>query len=136
MKTSSAVLAIVASALVTFSASAGGFDGSSNLVCSSVEVIGCVDGPACLQAKARDFELPEFVFVDFANKVVRATDESGIKEVSPIKSSETTDQQLILQGIENHRGWTMAIDRSTGRMSISSTGPEVDFLIFGACTAL
>lgn len=130
------VLVLVLSALVTFTASGGGFDGSANLVCASIDVVGCTDGPVCLQAHAHEFELPEFVFVDFAGKVIRATDDSGHKEVSPIKSTESTDKQIILQGFENHRGWTLAVDRNTGRMTITSTGPDVSFMIFGACTAL
>jgi hypothetical protein len=130
------LIALVALVFASVSASAGGFDGKSKLVCSSVDVVGCTDGPECLQGHARDFELPEFVFVDFAGQVVRATDESGIKEVSPIRSTDSTDKQIILQGFENHRGWTLSIDRKSGQMTITSTGPEVSFMIFGACTPL
>jgi hypothetical protein len=133
---SSSITLLFVAVLIPSSAIAAGFDGSANLVCSSVDVIGCTDGPTCLQAHARDFELPDFVFIDFAGKVVRATDESGHKEVSPIKSTETTDKQLVLQGFENHRGWTLAVDRENGRMTLTSTGSEVSFMIFGACTSL
>ena len=134
--TSSLLLVLAAAALGASGASAAGFDGSANLVCSTVDVVGCLDGPTCLTARARDFELPDFVFVDFAGQVVRATDESGHKEVSPIKSTESSDKQIILQGFENHRGWTLAIDRANGRMKLTSTGPDVSFMIFGACTPL
>ena len=40
--------------------------------------------------------MPEFMFVDFEKKLVRATDESGHKEVSPIKNFEQTDTQMIV----------------------------------------
>ena len=49
---------------------------------------------------------------------------------------EATEKQVILQGVENHRGWTAAIDRQTGRMTLTSPGTDVSFMIFGACTAL
>jgi len=117
-------------------ASAADLDGKSNLVCAAIDVVGCVNGPGCLEGQARTFELPEFMFIDFEKKLVRATDESGHNEVSPIKNSEQTEKQIILQGVENHRGWSAAIDRQTGRMIVTSVGADVSFMIFGACTAI
>ena len=117
-------------------ASAAGFDGKSSLVCAAINVVSCVNGPDCLEGQASDFELPQFMFVDFKQKLVRATDESGLKEVSPIRNMEQTEKQIILQGVENDRGWSAAIDRHTGKMTITSAGPDVSFMIFGACTAL
>jgi len=122
--------------LLSGGVSAAAFDGTANLVCAAIDVVGCVNGPGCMEGQARDFELPQFMFVDFEKRLVRATDESGHKEVSPIKNFEQTEKQMILQGVENHRGWSAAIDRQTGKMIITSAGPEVSFMIFGACTAL
>ncbi len=76
------------------------------------------------------------MFVDFDKRQVRATDEAGHKEISPIKNMEQTEKQMILQGVENHRGWSASIDRQTGRMIVTSSGADVSFMIFGACTAL
>jgi hypothetical protein len=122
--------------LVSGGASAAGFDGTANLICAAIDVVGCVDGSSCVEGQARTFELPGFMFVDFEKKLIRATGESGHKEVSPIKNFEQTEKQVILQGVENHRGWSAAIDRQTGRMTVTSAGSDVSFMIFGACTAL
>ena len=122
--------------LLSGGALAGGFDGTASLVCATVDVVACTDGPVCMQGQAHTFDLPSFMFVDFENKVIRATDESGHKEVSPIRNFEQTKKQMILQGVENHRGWSLAIDRQTGRMTVTSAGPDVSFMIFGSCTAL
>jgi len=122
--------------LVSGGASAAGFDGTANLICAAIDVVGCVDGSSCVEGRARTFELPGFMFVDFEKKLIRATGESGHKEVSPIKNFEQTEKQVILQGVENHRGWSAAIDRQTGRMTVTSAGSDVSFMIFGACTAL
>ena len=116
--------------------SAAGFDGRTNLVCATINVVACTEGPVCMQGTSQTFELPSFIFVDFKNKMVRGTDESGHDEVSPIKNHEKTESQIILQGIENHHGWTLAIDRQTGAMNLSSSGAEVGFLVMGNCTAL
>lgn len=130
-----AALAAAAALLVT-GASAEGLDGSRNMVCAAINVVACAEGPGCVQGLAKNFELPEFIFVDMKAKVVRATVESPYKEVdSPIKNSETNRGQFILQGIENGHGWSMSIDRVSGRMTTSLSGELVSYMIFGACTA-
>jgi hypothetical protein len=116
--------------------SAGAFDGTTNLVCSAIDVVGCTDGPYCLEGQARAFDLPQFMVIDFENNMIRATDESGYQETSPIRSSDQTEKQMILQGVENHRGWTAAVDRQSGDLVVTSAGPRVNFIIYGACTTL
>jgi hypothetical protein len=115
--------------------SAAGLDGKSNLVCTAVDVIGCTNGPGCREGTANSFGLPQFMFVDFEKQEIHATDELGINVVSHIKSSEMTEQQIILQGIENHRGWSVTIHRGNGEMTVASSGSGVSFMVFGACTA-
>lgn len=126
----------LAMTLSSAESAAAAFDGTANLVCAAVDVVGCTDGPVCMQGQSKQFDLPAFMFIDFQNKVIRATGESGHKEVSPIKNMEKTDGQMILQGVENQRGWSAAIDRKTGAVTVTSAGPDISFMIFGNCTAL
>jgi hypothetical protein len=113
-------------------------DGSANLICAAFDVMACLDGGICSRGEARSFEMPEFMNVDFKDKVVHATYDAASDKTanSPIKNSETSGNQLILQGVENNHGWTIAIHRETGRMSLAVVGDEVSFSIFGACKAL
>jgi len=113
-------------------------DGSANLICAAFDVMACVDGVRCSRGEARSFEMPEFMSVDFKKKTVHATYDSESEKTanSPIKNSEISGNQLILQGVENNHGWTMAINRESGRMSLAVVGHEVSFSIFGACKAL
>jgi len=113
-------------------------DGSANLICAAFDVMACLDGGRCSRGEARSFEMPEFMNVDFKEKTVHAAydAESEKTATSPIKNSEISGNQLILQGVENNHGWTMAIDRVSGRMSLAVVGHEVSFSIFGACKAL
>jgi hypothetical protein len=119
--------------LMTTGASAAGFDGKSNLVCAAYHVAGCADG-ACVEGIPQTFDLPIFMYMDFKRKVVHGTNKNGEEVTSPIKNFEVTDNAIILQGIENHRGWTTGIDRQTGELTLSSTGADVSFIIFGNCT--
>lgn len=114
----------------------GGLDGSKDIVCSVQNVMACVDDRACVQGTANEFELPEFIILDSKKKIIRAAYESGQKAVSPVKNIETNDQHLILQGVENSRGWDIAINTKTGRMNGAGVGDALSFLVFGACTSL
>lgn len=133
-------IAVLACALIFGSAAgnaAESFDGSSTIICAAIDVVGCVDGGKCLKGPARNFELPEFMTVDFKKKVVHVSYDGGTKEAeSPIKNHETTGTQLILQGVENGHGWSMAIHRSTGRMTTVAVGEDLSFSIFGVCKAI
>jgi hypothetical protein len=111
------------------------YDGSSNLICAVIEVTACADANRCTRGQARVFDLPEFMAIDFKAKVISVTYDGGSTEAeSPIITRQTNGNQLILQGIENGHGWTMAIHQDTGRMNVGVVGDELSYNIFGACT--
>ena len=124
----------LAAMLLPAGGSAAGLDGKANLVCAAVDVIACANTHGCREGSANSFDLPQFMFVDFKKQQIHATDETGLNVVSEIKSSEITEQQIVLQGIENHRGWSATIDKANGQMTVTSTGSGVSFMVFGACT--
>lgn len=126
----------LAAALLAPVAMADSFSGKNNAVCATTNVVACTDNGVCLQGQAQTFDLPVFMFIDIKKNSIRTTDDSGEDASSPIKAKEITELSVILQGFENHRGWTLAIDRSDGSMNLSSTGPDVNFMITGNCTAL
>ena len=117
-------------------AMADSFSGKTDAVCSLNQVAGCTHDLTCLKGAAETFDLPAFLFIDKKKNIVRGTDASGEGDVSPILAKEITENSFILQGHENHRGWTIAIDRADGSLSLSSTGPDVNFIITGNCIAL
>jgi hypothetical protein len=112
-------------------------DGSKNIVCAVVEVVGCSETGECVEGTARSFELPQFIIMDASKKTIRADYEAGHKDVSsPVKNMETSGDHLILQGVENGRGWSLAISTKDGSMSASVAGDAVSFLLFGSCTSI
>lgn len=124
------------SAVVCLSSNASAAaDTHDNLHCALVDVVACNDGGLCLKGSSRDFDLPEVLVIDLAKEQVRGHESSGIEEVSPIRNSENTGKQLILQGVENHRGWTIAVDQSDKSMALTSSGSDINMMIFGSCTA-
>ena len=88
-----------------------------------------------MQGRADSFDLPGFVVLDAEKKVMRGSYESGNEAVSPVKNMERNGNHLVLQGVENSRGWDIAINAKTGLMSAAVVGDAISFLVFGACTA-
>lgn len=132
-----ATACLVAAPMVFTPVSAGGMDGSKNIVCAVVDVVGCTETGQCTEGTARSFELPQFLIMDASKKAIRAAYEAGQKDVSSqVKNIETSGDHLILQGVEEGRGWNVAINTKDGKMSASVTGDAVSLLLFGACTSI
>ena len=133
-----AVASLLAAVAMPDVVAASDFDGSKNLVCANVDVVACVEGnqgPICQQGHSRRFELADFLRIDFQKKEISATG-NDVVAVSPIRNLEKTKTQLVMQGVENDMGWTTTLDLSDGTFTLSLSGREVSFFIFGACTAL
>ncbi len=131
--TTSFILSLLA---LTSTVSATGLEGTNNIVCATMDVVACVDEQACIQGSAKSFELPGFIVLDMQKKVMRADYESGHKGSSAVKNMEKSEGQLIIQGIENGRGWNISINTKSGKMSAALAGNGVSFLAFGNCTSL
>jgi hypothetical protein len=110
--------------------------GKKNVICASQDIMACIDDAVCMQGKPSTFDMPIFMLVDVKTKAIRAVDQDGSSVTSPIKTHEVTDVSAIMQGYENHRGWTLAINKVDGSFTLSATGPDVNFMMMGACTQL
>lgn len=131
-----AASAAIATSFLSANALAEKIDGANNLVCALTDIVACMDNHQCKQGNAGTFYLPALIVVDTKKKVIRGTHESGHKEVSAIKNMQIDGTHLILQGVENNRGWDIAIDTKSGKMRGAAVGDTLGFLITGTCTAL
>ena len=127
--------------VMPYSALAGDFDGSKPLLCSVISVVECTPGGECERGSAEDFDISQFLRIDFEKKTITGTSGSGVARTTGIERMEPVDGKLILQGAEDGvedvrdgLGWSMAISEETGKMVLSASGDEVGFVIFGACT--
>ena len=134
---------MLAAGSVVLPDSAGPFDGAQPLICASTEVLECVPFAGCNRVAAESIDAPQFIRIDFSANALSAERGGGDKKVSQIERSETVDGKLMLQGAEDGvegvrdgLGWTLAIGQETGKMTLTASGDEVGFVIFGACTAM
>ncbi len=122
--------------VLPYVAAADGFDGSSPLICTSIEAHECEPGAECLAGTPEYIDIPRFIRLDFENSVVLARRLEGEERTSRIKSVTLDGGELILQGIQLGLGWSMATTQADGRMSLTAAGDGMAFIIFGFCTPL
>ena len=130
-----ALLVVTGLSLTTF-AQASEFDGAKPLICASIESVECIAGGDCRVGTAESIQVPQFLRVDFEGKAITADRADGSKLNTTITSVNTLADRTILQGIESDLGWSISIAKDTGKMSVSVSGNEIAFIVFGVCTVL
>ena len=129
MRLFTCIIAIFFLTIAFKAAAEDSFDGTKPLLCASLEAIDCTPGEQCEKGLPEMIGAPQFLRIDFAKKEI-----TGPKRTTVIQRMEKSDEQLTLQGSELGMGWTLALDRITGKMTVTLAGGELAFVIFGACT--
>jgi hypothetical protein len=112
---------------------AGKYDGSAPLLCVPIVVSECGPDGDCKRVTADSVNLPQLLKVDVkAQKVY--SEETG--RASPFRSIEHLDGNMVLQGAQAGRGWTMTIAEETGKMSAAISSGGEGWVVFGACMLL
>lgn len=111
-------------------------DEPDKLLCSLVDVVACTERGPCLEGSSIDFDVPSLLIIDFEKRQITGHSEGGSDAVSSIRNREKTEEQLILQGVENHRGWSLAIDLDDYSMALTTSGARLNMMMFGSCTAI
>ena len=127
---------VTLAALMTISSAAvAAFDGSQTLLCATQAVNECVAGEHCEFVASESVNVPDFFVVDATNAVI----ESSGRQTA-IERAESLDGKLVLQGaddgvegVRDGLGWTMVIDDTTGKMSLTGAGDGFAIVVFGAC---
>ncbi len=137
MRSSSWIFLGVSLLIAPLTATAADYDGSTPLLCASVEAIACRSMSDCERGTAESLNAPQFFRIDFKKKEIRVI-RSGEEEdrVTPIRNLEKGEDRLIMQGIEAGRAWNLLIAHASGKMSLSAVDSDQGFVIFGACTPL
>ena len=128
------LLLVLLSIFLPLTGSAGDFDGSKPLLCSVIEEFDCSPGEECLTGSPQSINIPQFLRIDFKEKVITGKRGDGKVRSTAIRNLERVDGKMILQGIQNGKAWSMVITEATGQMTITAADDQVGFVVFGACT--
>ena len=109
-------------------------DTSQRLICSSIRTAECGLSGDCMVGLASDINVPQFFFIDLANKKVEGARPDGSNLNTTFAMTANDGEPIVLQGAENGRGWSATIDRETGGLVVTASAFEVAFVVFGACT--
>ena len=120
--------------IASLPAAADGFDGSQPLICATNEAFECGPADQCLKGTADGMNVPQFIWLDFEQKMVRAKRPDGEERTSDIQGLTQNAGTLILHGVQDGLGWSMAITQAGGKMTLTAAGEQVAFVVFGACT--
>jgi hypothetical protein len=107
-------------------------DTSSPLLCSVIKAAEYSLNEGCVEGTAESFDIPQFIKFDLQKKTIFEVDESGKNRKSQIMNLAETDNQLIMQGVENSRSWSAVIGEQ-GKMTATISDSEFGVVIFGAC---
>ncbi len=131
---------VLVTSIFGVTAVAADFDGSKPLMCSFGQVVECDAGSKCRVVRHDSVDAPEFVKLDFRKKQIVSTTAG---EDSPARDINVTDltTHLIVQGTQGSGqgdalGYSLSIDKATGRMAAAGAGENAGFVIFGACTSI
>jgi hypothetical protein len=105
-------------------------DGTKPIICATLQAVSCTPGEECERGLPESVGAPQFLRVDFAKKEI-----TGPKRSNQILFMDNNDEQITMQGFELGMGWTLAIDRATGKAIFTFANREEGIVIFGACTA-
>src|SRR5262245_40686303 len=124
---------VLATAQVFMVVAAGKFDGSTPLLCVPVTVSECRAEGQCRRVTADGVNLPEFLEVDI--KARKVSSEKSAR-TAPITAVDHVNGNVVVQGAQDGRGWTMAIFEETGRMSAAISSSAEGWVVFGDCMLL
>ena len=91
-------------------------------------------GSDCQRGTAESVGIPQFLKINFEEKTISSTPESGQARTTKIQNMESIAGRLIIQGVQNGKAWSMAINEETGKVVISVSDVMSGFIVFGACT--
>ncbi len=134
------LIASVALLAVCMTAAAAEIEAKGSLICGIFETHECVSGNGCERIQPEEINIrTRFLTVDFAKKEIRAHKTERKTKIGSVKE---VGNKLVIAGAESGVnleqdgvGYSLTISKDSGSMTLSATGDDVAFVVFGACTA-
>ena len=104
-------------------------------LCAPTEEIACEESGKCDTNAFESLNLPPFIKIDLVSKQMSGTEE-GRAEAAAVERVERVEGRLILQGVQDGRGWSVVIVEESGNMTLSVSGEDNAWVAFGDCEPL
>jgi hypothetical protein len=109
----------------------GAADEGTGRICALTRAFECNRTDGCKEWSLEEISLPRFIRIDLKTNTIRSLDKNVDRETR-IKGKDNLEDLLVLHGTEM-RGWSMAIGKTTGNLTLSASGDGDGFVVFGYC---
>lgn len=99
--------------------------------CALTRAFQCTPEDGCIEVTLLEMEIPRFVRIDLKGKSISSLDRE-IKRNTKIERIDRQENVTILHGTDL-RGWSITLARETGNLTLSASGEEEGFVLFGTC---
>jgi hypothetical protein len=104
------------------------------LLCSVLHSDVCLDEDGCATVEPWALNIPRFIQIDARSGELSTTPASGQDRQTTADSVSRSGGQLILQGVEQGRAFSLFIDEASGDASFASAADGRTVSVFAACT--
>jgi len=104
-------------------------------ICAAAEAIGCAQDEPCTRGSADIVNLPLLWRVDLKEKTVMSLREGGEQRTSEIIEVIEGEKAVVILGIDPGSAWSVIIDRTDGKMTLTSSHRDEGYIVHGACSA-
>ena len=124
-------LLVLAAALLCGALPAMAEDGTTR-TCALIKAFECTSQDGCKEWTIQDMALPRFILIDLKAKTINSLDRDIPRAATKISVIEKLEGITALQGTEL-RGWSMALGDDSSALTLSATGDDEAFIVFGSC---
>lgn len=121
-------------AVISAVAAADDLRGARQLLCSTLQSQLCLSDGECTPVPPAEINVPQFIRLDAKSGTLATTAASGLNRVTTAKSISRSEGQLILQGVELGRAFSLFIDEASGNATFASALDGMSVTVFAACT--
>lgn len=115
-------------------ASADDVSGATRLICSSERATVCSIDQDCEIGPPRNWNIPQFMLVDFEREQLSTTPASGERRVTPFRLVERANGLIVIQGFERGRAFSVVIEETSGATSVAVARVGMTVTVSGVCT--
>ncbi len=100
-------------------------------ICSLTKAYECSSEDGCKEWSVQEVALPRFIRIDLKAKIIKSLDKDIPRETR-FREIDRLQGRIILHGTEQ-RGWSMALGEDTGNLTLSASGDDESYVVFGSC---
>lgn len=108
--------------------------GAERLLCVTIEITACSEESPCEAVSPEELNVPRFLKVDLAQRLLSTTEASGENRQTRIEHLRREDGLIVLQGMERARAFSIMISEASGKLTASVAREDLGVVVFGACT--